>query len=269
MIVVKTEKCTGCGICADECHIQSIVVEEGKAKPLDENCIECGHCFAICPENAIEITDYDMDDVIEVSPIDVTAGELLSLIKIRRSIRKFKDIPVEKDLIKKIIEAGRYTATAGNLQGLSFIVVDNKMHEFRKLVIENLVDLGQEIIESGSSDARLIKYANWWLTIGESYEKNPQEKDTVFYEAPLIILIAGNNAIDAGLAASNMELVAFTSGLGALYSGHITRGVAKDEIKDFIGVPKSKDVLTVMLFGYPDVEYLRSAPRKMADIIWA
>lgn len=269
MIVVNTEKCTGCAICEEECHIASIVVEEGTAKPVGANCIECGHCFCVCPENAIEMTDYEMDDVIDVAPIDVTADDVLSLIKTRRSMRKFKNLPVEQSVISKIIDAGRYTATAGNLQGLSYIVVDKKMKEFRKLVIENLVDIGNEIIESGNSDPRLNKYAAWWLSIGENFEKNPDEKDTVFYDAPVIILIAGNNPIDAGLAASNMELIAYTSGLGTLYSGHITRGVAKDEIKEFIGVPESKEVLTVMLFGYPDVEYLRSAPRKKADIVWA
>jgi len=44
----------------------------------------------------------------------------------------------------------------------------------------------------------------------------------VFFGAPIVILIAGDNPIDARLTASNMELVVCANGLGVLYSGFIT-----------------------------------------------
>ena len=52
----------------------------------------------------------------------------------RRSIRKYKDIPVEVEKIGAIIEAGRQAPTAGNLQPFKFIIVFTK--EQRKAIAE-------------------------------------------------------------------------------------------------------------------------------------
>ena len=41
----------------------------------------------------------------------------------RRSVRKFKDIPVEMDKLGKILDAGRLAPSAGNLQDWKFILV--------------------------------------------------------------------------------------------------------------------------------------------------
>ena len=64
----------------------------------------------------MEITDYDMNDIADIPAQKITVEELLSFIKSRRSIRQYKDRPVEKELLTQIIEAGRYTATAANRQ---------------------------------------------------------------------------------------------------------------------------------------------------------
>lgn len=269
MVVINTEKCIGCALCVNDCFPHNIIMKDGKAQPISDTCMLCGHCVAICPANAVEITDYDMDDVSDAAPHKFTPEELLSLIKFRRSIRQFKDRPVPQELITQIIEAGRYTATAGNRQELSFIVVEKEMEQFRRLVIENLEEKGRALLAADNTPLQLLNYAHRWIAFADSYRKNPTEKDAVFFGAPAVILIAGDNPIDAGLAASNMELVACASGLGVLYSGFITRGVGNEKTKNAIGVPAEKEVLIALVIGYPDVQYKRSAPRKKADIIWS
>ena len=52
----------------------------------------------------------------------------------RRSIRKYKDIPVEVEKIGMCIEAGRQAPTAGNLQPFKFIIVFEKNQ--RKAIAE-------------------------------------------------------------------------------------------------------------------------------------
>ncbi len=49
--------------------------------------------------------------------------DLLKIMKGRRSIRRFKDIPVPKDDITKILEAGRWAPSATNSQPWHFVVV--------------------------------------------------------------------------------------------------------------------------------------------------
>jgi nitroreductase/NAD-dependent dihydropyrimidine dehydrogenase PreA subunit len=269
MVIINTEKCTGCAQCVNDCFPRNITIENGKAQPISETCMQCGHCVAICPANAVVIADYDMNDVTDIPPQKFTAEELISFIKFRRSIRQYKERQVAQNLIIQIIEAGRYTATGGNRQGLSFIVVEKEMELFRGLVIENLAEKGREMLAAENTPLPMLNYAQRWIAYEDSYRKNPKEKDAVFFGAPIVVLIAGDNPIDAGLAASNMELVACANGLGVLYSGFIAWGSKDEKTKIKIGVPAEKEVLLALVIGYPDVQYKRSAPRKKADIIWS
>ena len=52
--------------------------------------------------------------------------EMLDIIKARRSIRKFKNIEVEEEKIKKICEAGSWAASAKGLQSPIIVVITNK-----------------------------------------------------------------------------------------------------------------------------------------------
>ena len=52
--------------------------------------------------------------------------DAIKAIMTRRSTRRFKDKPVEEDLLKEIIEAGRYAPSGGNSQTNHFIVITDK-----------------------------------------------------------------------------------------------------------------------------------------------
>ena len=223
-------------------------------------------------DNVISTSSSDDLEDVEDMEDDITDSVdpqvLLRFIKSRRSIRYYRDEPVDREQIDMIIEAGRYTPTASNRQALTFIVVEKEMQAFRPLAIESLADLGRFALQAEGLPPLLLGYANRWLGIEEAFLKDPGEKDTLFYNTPLVILVAGDNPIDAGLAASNMELVACAQGLGVLYSGFLTRSAANEKVKGFLNVPEDKEVLITLLVGHPDVKYRRTAPRKKADIIW-
>lgn len=52
---VDLEKCTGCGLCADACPAEAIVMENDKAVINKETCIDCGQCVDACPSDAISM----------------------------------------------------------------------------------------------------------------------------------------------------------------------------------------------------------------------
>jgi ferredoxin len=57
-VTVDYAKCTGCSICARTCPADAIVMEDKKAKlkpPVENLCMFCGDCMAICPERAIRM----------------------------------------------------------------------------------------------------------------------------------------------------------------------------------------------------------------------
>jgi UDP-glucose 4-epimerase len=53
-----SEKCTGCGTCAEKCYIKSIEIIDGRAV-IGPYCRACGRCASVCPNNAIEISLED------------------------------------------------------------------------------------------------------------------------------------------------------------------------------------------------------------------
>ena len=65
VIRIDEEKCTGCGLCARECHEGAIAVVNGKARLLrDDYCDGMGDCLPSCPAGAIafeerEAAEYD------------------------------------------------------------------------------------------------------------------------------------------------------------------------------------------------------------------
>lgn len=88
-----------------------------------------------------------------------------------------------------------------------------------------------------------------------------------FFGAPTAIVILAKDRTNGILAAQNMEFVAEAQGLGVLYSGFFTTAVnASRKIKKAIHVPGGKRAAMTLVLGYPDVRFLRSAPREALDV---
>lgn len=51
---IKQEMCTGCRICIQNCPVNAIVLNtNGVAEIDDEECIRCGRCHDVCPQEAV------------------------------------------------------------------------------------------------------------------------------------------------------------------------------------------------------------------------
>lgn len=55
MVVVKTEECTGCETCVDECPVEAITMADDKAVIDQDLCTECETCIEACPTEAIVV----------------------------------------------------------------------------------------------------------------------------------------------------------------------------------------------------------------------
>jgi nitroreductase/NAD-dependent dihydropyrimidine dehydrogenase PreA subunit len=272
MMNVNTEKCIGCGQCIKDCFARDIVMLDGKAKINNQTCIKCGHCIAVCPKAAISTDEYNMEEVKEYdkNSFSIDSDNLLNFISFRRSTRQFtnKDIEIEK--LCKIIDAGRFTQTGVNMQDTSYIVVKDKLDELKSLAFESLKTSGEYILANLTPQNMMYKrYAELWLRMYEQYQSNPAENDSLFFNAPAVIVVTGNSDVNAALASSNMELMTNALGLGTFFSGFFVKAAEGNKnILDFLGVKEGKHIVTCMVIGYPKVKYLRTVPRKQADICW-
>lgn len=56
---IDREKCIGCSACRDHCPLDTIRIEEGKAKiAYPEDCMSCYLCEENCPAGAIYVHPY-------------------------------------------------------------------------------------------------------------------------------------------------------------------------------------------------------------------
>jgi electron transport complex protein RnfB len=71
--VVDPEKCTGCGICADErCQVKAIEEGQDSYQVIPERCIGCGLCITTCPTEAIALVRKDQAKIV-TPPMDEEA----------------------------------------------------------------------------------------------------------------------------------------------------------------------------------------------------
>ena len=95
-----------------------------------------------------------------------------------------------------------------------------------------------------------------------------QGTDFLFRNAPAVLFVGAETPVDAGLAAQNIELMAVSQGLGALYNGFLNYTIhLASELKQWLGL-EDKASYVCMLLGYPAVTYTSTAPRKAADVVW-
>jgi formate hydrogenlyase subunit 6/NADH:ubiquinone oxidoreductase subunit I len=97
---IDRNRCTGCGLCVDNCPAEAISIA-GNLAVLDmENCIRCGSCHEICPTKSIhhdsELTDGEVEANLQEaiqhaqSCADLKGNTLESLASLERHIKHYK-----------------------------------------------------------------------------------------------------------------------------------------------------------------------------------
>ena len=99
-IVIDEAKCVGCSLCVKDCPGAHLYVENGKAQAREDGCIECGHCYAICPQGAVSMAYYDCKEEAAVPMSDLDSSTLLRAMRSRRTMRQFTEQTVEPEKIQ-------------------------------------------------------------------------------------------------------------------------------------------------------------------------
>ena len=88
----------------------------------------------------------------------------------------------------------------------------------------------------------------------------------MFRNAPAVLFITSQRYLDAGMAAENIEMMANTMGIGVMFNGFLVRiADANKDLKKWLGI-ENETICACMLLGYPKQKYVKTAPRKKADI---
>ncbi len=248
---IKQDECVKCGLCVKDCPIHAIEMSDSGAHVVMEDCFMCGHCLAICPKNIITISGFEDEPIELIGDTRVNSDKFLLQMKARRSVRFFTDEDVSMEMIMKIIEAGQYSPTATNRQGVSFVVLKDNKEEYEKIVV--------------SAFRPLIKVARMF---SKKFSKIEIDDNHIFKKAPVVIVIKSNDVVDGALAASAMEIMTQSLGLGVFYSGMFAVIANKSpKLKKMLKMSKKEKVVTALVIGHPDVKYKRTAPKERANIL--
>ncbi len=150
----------------------------------------------------------------------------------RRSIRRYEKQDIPKDVLDKILEAGRQAPSAGNKQPWHFIVLSDydikeklshgKWNTFVKDSAVTIVGCGY---------------------IGDEYGRKW-------------------STVDISIALQNMVIAAWGLGIGSCWIGDFKEA----EVKRLLNIPEDRKVIALVTFGYP-AEKIESRQKKPIDEI--
>lgn len=259
-ISVDKEKCVKCNLCISDCVAKCLIKDEENYPILEneENCLNCKHCFMICPNGAINFEGQNLDN-IEKPNFD----NILSIIKSRRSIRQFKNEEIDDETMEKLKDMFPYIPTGCNSHKLHFSIVKNPsvMKEIKEFTNKKVLKLMNSVILSP-----FIKHFKIYKEAMENGE------DIIYRNAPHMVIVSSPiNApcadIDPVIALSYFELYANSLGIGTCFCGYAAICMKMfPELSIMLDIPKNYIPIYVMLFGKPSVKYQRIAKPEKYEI---
>lgn len=186
--------------------------------------------------------------------------DTMDVLYARRTIRKFTQEPIPKQILTRIVEVARLAPTANNRQPLRFLVIDDP-------------DLCKQV----------FPHTHWARAIAPAGTPKEGERPTAY----IIILVEKELetpwiAHDAGAAAQTIMLAAQNHRIGTCWMASIDR----DVIASLLGISGKYRLDTLISMGYPaersvyedeqgDIKYykdeqdtLHVPKRRLEDILW-
>ena len=270
-IKVDHEKCNHDGICVNICPSGVLHLSPDEQVPVagpdfGNYCLSCGHCVGVCPTGALSL-DWLGPDGCRVIEKDNTLSPVQAeqFLRSRRSIRRYKPRPVEREKIEKLLRIACYAPSAKNNQPWNWIIVEDaeKVRALAKLV----VDWMRLVIEEQPQMAAQLSFTR----VVASWEAG---EERVCRGAPHIIVAHADKSFlmgaeDCALALSYLELYAPVIGLGACWGGYFYSAVnAYPPLKSALGLPDDHRAFGAVMVGYPKFRYQRMPERRQPRVHW-
>lgn len=186
-------------------------------------------------------------------------NDFLKVIETRRSVRKFKDKPIPKEDIFKILKAASMAPSSSNQQNWHFIVVkDEKTRNQMRLAVEEVVKVLLSKVNSKKANEEITSYSRYF---------------TFFSQAPVVICAVEkpsdsliNRLIEkysagekrqsksgthnVAAAIENILLASHALGIGSCWmTGPL---IAKAELEKILKIKHPDELAAIIPIGIPD-----------------
>lgn len=293
--LIDADRCIGCGLCTVVCPMATLIIEGGKVIVRGTDSLNCDHCAAACPTEAIRVASIDAGlarfqtfsaDSRWLPHGRFDTATLVNLMGSRRSCRNYSDQPVDRMLLEDLVRVGITAPSGSNCQPWTFTLLPDRAMVNR---------LGRQVGDFFRKTNRMAE--NRWLRWGlkligkrelddyyrfhyrtvqtglEAWDKG--ERDLLFHGATAVIVIAARNdascpSEDALLASGHILLAAHAMGLGTCLIGFAIEAMRRDRsIVRGLGIPDQETAHAVVALGWPNETYQRVAGRKPVTIRYA
>jgi nitroreductase len=158
--------------------------------------------------------------------------DFFDVIKNRKSVREYSEKPVSKDLIQKIVDAGRLAATARNEQPWEFIAMSDKK------VLKRICDM--------CPNGPFIKEASYLIGVFC--------RDTKYYLE------------DGSAATQNMLLAIEALGLGGCWVAGDKKDYAEN-VRQILNAPMGYKLVSMVTVGYPKKQEKPHPKRGLKEVL--
>jgi nitroreductase/NAD-dependent dihydropyrimidine dehydrogenase PreA subunit len=270
LLTVDHQTCNRDGICAAVCPTGIIDFSAGEFPTLADGgeafCIACGHCVAVCPTGSIS---HDKMAADQCPPVredwHLSAEQCEHFLRSRRSIRAYKDKPVDREDILRLIRIASHAPSGHNLQSPRWRVIDDRSR------IDHLA-------------AVVIQWMHWMvdnqpelaaaLHMERAIRRWDGGTDVILRGVPALVVAHAPKAERTAPAACTialayMELAALSMGLGTCWAGYLwAASQAFPPMQEALALPGGHLTLGAMMLGHPRFAYRRLPLRNAPVISW-
>ena len=134
-LTLKKSNCKNCYKCIRHCPVKSIRFSGNQAYIIGNECILCGHCFVVCPQNAKQIVDETekvkvlLQDnapvIVSIAPSFVANYEGIGIEAMRKALKKLGFFDAEETALGATIVKNEYEKIIN--EGNSDVIISSKI----------------------------------------------------------------------------------------------------------------------------------------------
>ena len=290
-IRIDQKTCKKCLLCSEVCPNKILIrnnSNEITTRPdRIDLCVKCGQCMAICSTQSIIVDSLSYEHDFFSLPDNASyENSFYDMISTRRAVRNFKDKPVPKELLEKIVQAISFAPPSFPPLKIKIIVVQNTA--LIRKALPNMIKLYDSLTkmmknplirffikkEVGTKKFRTMQEHLMPLLKSRLPELKNGTEDTITRHAPAMILFLAdkNNediSQDISIAATFGMLATHALGLGGSIMDIIPPAIERDkELRKLFCISYNHEIVTSIIIGYPKYKYLRGIKRDLQSVKW-
>jgi nitroreductase len=247
-------------------------------------CMRCGQCVAVCPTDSITIDGLEPEGFRPFEQVELDSKQMLNLMRRRRSVRRYRDRPVPREVLDRIIEAAHLAPTGNAGRSVGAIIIDRpeKLEQLSELTCQLYAKLDKALrnpiarlfVRRKVGKSRLktltefvmpgVRWYMRWRREGKGDEITRESPALILFHSRVDVPVADENCL---IAATFAMFMAETLGVGSYFNGLI--GPAVDQspaLRALLDLPPDHGVYACLALGYGKYTYRTSIPRALQEV---